>query len=140
MCVDHHVAGSVLVLLAVGWLAMLLLPWWAIGLLLASGGVAVGLLILEVRRTLRRRAVVGPETLPGASGVVVADGRDVLGGRYVVRLGGELWTAASHEGLEVGDQALVLEVENGHLVVCRLPDEIARLRRPQPLAISGRRG
>jgi membrane protein implicated in regulation of membrane protease activity len=100
-------------------------PWWVTVLVLAVV-VPTGLLVSgQVRRALRRRTSVGAEALPGAAGTVVgrlAPSEAPLG--YVVRLGGELWMARSTDDLDLGDRALVVEVEGNHLLVCRLPREL----------------
>jgi membrane protein implicated in regulation of membrane protease activity len=124
MCHHPHVTAGLLVLAVVALLAALFLPWWAIAL---GGALAAGSTYLVAQRVqvaLRRRARVGPESLPGASATVVATAEPSAALPYVVRLGGELWSARSPEPLAVGDQALVLGVEDNHLVVCRMPPEL----------------
>ncbi len=128
MCLDHHASGSVILLIVVGVLLALFLPWWAVALFAGVSAVAVTLLVRELRATLRRRALVGPEALLGTTGVVVAKAVQGIPGWYLVRLSGELWTADSHEALEVGDRALVLDVEDGRVVVCKLPPELSASR------------
>lgn len=120
------VAIELVALIAVVAMVLLLAaPWWV--------ALAAAILVLpptllvsrRVRRALRRRASVGAESLPGASGVVTASLDDPNSQLpYVVRLGGELWTARSYDDLVVGDRILVLDVEDNHLLVCRLPREI----------------
>ncbi len=85
----------------------------------------VGALVVEVAEawfwiwlSRRRRAVVGPEALIGAEGVVVLpcrpDGQ--------VRLGGELWHARCDEGADVGDRVRVDRLEGLTLVVTPAAD------------------
>ena len=123
----ESVAIELVALVGIVAVALLLsAPWW-IGVLVALLAVPPTLLVSRrIRRSLRRRARIGAEALPGENGVITArlsDPNSLV--PYVVRLGGELWTARSPEQLAIGDRVLVLEVEDNHLLVCRLPREIA---------------
>jgi membrane protein implicated in regulation of membrane protease activity len=123
---DSAITGLVALLAVVAVVLLLSAPWWTV-LVAAVLAVPPALLVSRrVRRTLRQRATTGPESLPGANGIVTARLEDPNSALpYVVRLGGELWTARSLEDLTVGDRVLVIDVEDNHLLVCRLPREIA---------------
>lgn len=122
---DSAITGLVAMLAVVAVVLLLSAPWWTV-LVAAVLALPPTLLVhRHVRRALRQRATTGPESLPGANGIVTAHLEDPNSALpYVVRLGGELWTARSVEDLVVGDRVLVLEVEENHLLVCRLPREL----------------
>ena len=123
---DSIIIELVALLAVIAVVLLLSAPWWTVLVASALALPPALLVSRRVRRALRRRARVGRESLPGASGIVTArlvDPNSIL--PYVVRLGGELWTARSLEDLAVGDRVLVLDVEDNHLLVCRLPREIS---------------
>ena len=124
MCLHPHVSAGLFVLGIAALLIAFLFPWWAVVLACGLAAVPVYLVFRSIRVALLRRARLGVESLSGASAVVVARTAEASALPYVVRLGGELWTARSPEALAVGDRALVLGVEDNHLLVCRMPPEL----------------
>lgn len=114
-----------------------LLPWWAVAIVCGAAALLLALLSRHIERSLPRRAIVGVESLPGATAVVVnrmtsssypsLSSLSSLYGAdhpYVVRVRGETWGAFSDEPLAIGEKALVLDVEGNHLVVCQMPPEL----------------
>lgn len=118
-----HVGGIVVALVVV--IALLLvfgqISWWGAALLAVLGGLPVYLVSRQVYKALRRPAAVGREALPGRPATVV--GRIPAGG-YFVRIEGELWHAESPDALVDGERVYVLDVEDHHLIVCRMPPEL----------------
>jgi membrane protein implicated in regulation of membrane protease activity len=97
-------------------LAVFVLPdAWDLPVVLAAAVVEVAETGFWLWYTRRRRAQVGPETLIGATGRVVAPCLP-LG---QVRLQGELWRARCDEGADVGEEVRVLELDGLTLVVER---------------------
>ncbi|MEZ5102506.1 MAG: NfeD family protein [Thermoleophilia bacterium] len=99
------------ILAAILWLPS---PWgWAVVLLAAL--VELAEVAFWVRWNRRRRPQAGPETLPGALGVVLVacepDGQ--------VRVQGERWLARCAEGAAAGDSVVVRSVDGLTLVVER---------------------
>jgi inner membrane protein len=120
---DPHTITWLLIVAVVALVAAFLLPWWVVMLGCIAALVPALMVSSRIRRALRSRAKVGAESLPGAQGIIVARTPEASL-PYVVRLGGEIWSARSPERLSVGEQVLVLGVEDNHLVICQLPAEL----------------
>jgi membrane protein implicated in regulation of membrane protease activity len=125
-----HVSAGLIVLVVAALLIALLMPWWVVVLVCALVAVPAILVSPLIRRALRRPARVGAESLAGSSAVVVRRNAVSAALPYVVRLGGELWSARSPEELAEGDRALVLGVEGNHLLICRMPPGLAHAGEP----------
>ena len=97
-------------------LAVFVLPdQWDLPVVLLAAVVELGETGFWLWYSRRRRVQAGPETLIGATALVVApcrpDGR--------VRIEGELWRARCEEGADVGDEVRVLALDELTLVVER---------------------
>lgn len=118
-----HVAGLVVAVVVA--IALLLIfgqiSWWGAALLTVLVGVPSYLVSRQVYRALRRPAAVGREALPGGRATVVSH---IPAGGYFVRIEGELWSAESPDALVEGERVYVLDVEDHHLIVCRMPPEL----------------
>lgn len=101
-----------------------LVPWWVVAPFGVLAALALLLVWRQLERGLPRRALVGPESLPGAIAVVAAQTSQASTSPYLVQVRGETWSARSMESLAIGDRALVLEVDGNHLIVCKLPPEL----------------
>jgi len=78
------------------WPVAVAAPAYAVVLLLS---VVFYVIVIRVMRTPIR---AGPESLAESNGEVIGQEHD--GGRYQIRLRGELWRATSGDHLEVGDR------------------------------------
>jgi membrane protein implicated in regulation of membrane protease activity len=97
-------------------LAVFVLPdQWDLPVVLLAAVVEVGETGFWLWYSRRRRVQVGPETLIGATALVVAPCRPA--GR--VRIEGELWRARCEEGADIGDEVRVLALDELTLVVER---------------------
>ncbi len=97
-------------------LAVFVLPdAWDIPVVLAAAVVEVAETGFWLWYTRRGRVQMGPETLVGATAVVVTPCLPT----GQVRLQGELWRARCDEGADVGDEVRVLELDGLTLVVER---------------------
>jgi membrane protein implicated in regulation of membrane protease activity len=90
-------------------------PKWAIPVVIAAALVELGETFFWVWLSRRGRVKMGPETLLGAVGEVVAP-CNPLG---QVRLQGELWQARCDEGAEPGERVRVRALDGLTLVVER---------------------
>ncbi len=120
---NPHVGGFVLAAIAVIVLLLVFgqISWWGAALLALVVGVPTYLVSRQVYRALRRPVAVGREALLGGRATVV---NQIPAGGYFVRIEGELWRAESPDPLVDGEQVYVLDVEDQHLIVCRLPPEL----------------
>jgi membrane protein implicated in regulation of membrane protease activity len=97
-------------------LALLYLPAsWDIPVVVAAALVEIGETYFWFRLSRRGRVKMGPETLVGATGVVVTPCHPV----GQVRVEGELWGARCEEGADVGEAVRVRALEGLTLVVER---------------------
>ncbi len=121
----HHPHVGGIVVAAVVVIVLLLvfgqISWVGAALLAAVVGVPTYFVSRQVYRALRRPVYVGREALPGRPATVVGQ---IPEGGYFVRIEGELWRAESPDSLVDGERVYVLEVEDHHLIVCRLPPEL----------------
>lgn len=75
--------------------------------------IAFAVFILLIRRTVKKPPAVGKEELIGQVGVAVTS----IAPKGLIKLKGELWTAASKERIEKGKQVVVKDVKGIMLLV-----------------------
>ena len=102
-------------------------PWVVIAGDVAKG-IVLGLLavfavfIVLARRAMKRPAVIGREELIGKPGVAATD----LAPKGLVKIKGELWSAASEERIRKGERVIIKDVKGVTLIAKRLPEKKPR--------------
>ncbi|MBI4186359.1 MAG: NfeD family protein [Chloroflexi bacterium] len=89
------------------------LPGYGFIVLLSAG------LYWPIARAMRRPVQDGFQSLVGTSAEVVSRSRPEQLAHYLVRSGGELWSAYCNEALEVGEQVKIVGVKGIGVIVRR---------------------
>lgn len=102
-----------------------ILPWPVAAPTYLMVVAASVLVYYKAYQVMKQPIQVGREALVGKAVEVVAVVDTPSLARYLVREGGELWSASSSCQLRRGDKAVVKRLEGTHLVLMPVSDDIA---------------